>query len=198
MAPAGGDYIYTIRPTLAPACIYKFEGEGGGLVASYTLPEGTPYSTTGLAARCTGDGGAGTDALFLSDWVSRRLTVWPLEAGRPYSFALPASPSSSFVQIAYDWRNALIWGTYNDIVYDVVKFYGIDTTGSVVASFVPDLPDTTRARSIAYYGEYLWIGTTYGVTYGAFYKIHCPDMWEAEDNTNIVPASLGRVKAVFR
>lgn len=92
------------------------------------------------------------------------------------SYTVPAL----MYDIAYDWRKQLIWGGLN-----LVTCFGCTTTGSLVASFNKPLGNI---YGITYYGEYLWLAGTSGY----IYRQHCPG------NLTVAPASLGKVKALFR
>jgi hypothetical protein len=85
--------------------------------------------------------------------------------------------------IAYDWRNNMIWGMNS--AGNQISGYSYDT-GSVVASFQAPAPST---MGLAYTGCYLYAASD---NTGFIYKIHCPG------DIGVAPASVGRVKALFR
>ncbi len=155
--------------------VYDCDGATGSVYGSWN-PGHNPY---GLAPLCTGDGGAGTTALFSQDSNPNYTFVHELTSGsRIRSFSLARA---SAYDIAYDHRNRLLWSCHS------YYFYGFETSGgSVVASF--DAPYWYVCVGAAYHGEYLWIsgGNSY------IYQVHCPVF------TAVAPASLGRVKALFR
>jgi hypothetical protein len=164
--------------------IYNLNAATGSLYTSFTTNAGAYLNYAGLAPRCTGDGGSGTDALFISpDAETQKPISIYSTAGSFIAVFLPARTLEN--DIAYDWRNGYIWGGGINTEYVV---YGITTTGSVAASF--DSPMTVWNRGpFAYYGPYLWIARTSGTVY----KIHCPSLQPA-----VSPSSLGRVKAIYR
>jgi hypothetical protein len=154
--------------------VFDCDAETGSVYGSWN-PGHNPY---GLAPRCTGDGGAGTTALFSQDINPHYTYVHRLTGGRLVG-SFPMAESFSY-DIAYDHRNRLIWTNHS------YYFYGFDaSTGSTVATF--DAPTWYSCVGAAYYGEYLWISGA-----GNIYQVHCPVF------TAVAPASLGRVKTLFR
>jgi hypothetical protein len=96
--------------------------------------------------------------------------------------------NQSWSEVAWDYGNALIWmpkGSINPY------FFAYNTHGSLVTSFAP----TTAGhipQALDYYGEYLWVSSrTLSVPH--VLVIHCPALYEA-----VAPASVGRIKALFR
>ena len=87
---------------------------------------------------------------------------------------------------AWDYRNELIWwgdhGSYKTHVH------GYTRAGSLAASFPSPVG---CVYGCTYLGGYLWISTGYTTQY--IWKVHCPKDFEA-----VVPASVGRVKALYR
>jgi hypothetical protein len=156
---------------------YECDGFSGSVYSSWP----TGHDPYGLAALCTGEGGQGTTAIFSYDEspnfvfthnvsTGSILGSFPLAHATPYDFA-------------YDHRNKLLWKYYH-LDFNI---YGYDpTTGGAVASFARPYPSI--CYSLAYYGEYLWISARYG----NIFVVHCPR------NIGVHPASLGKVKALFR
>lgn len=133
----------------------------------------------GLAAYCTGDGGIGTKAILSSDYTPSECWRHAPSGGRIVSsFTIP---KSSYFDIAWDHRNRLVWMGFPPNV-----IYGYNLSGSIVASFtVPN----TYPYGLAYFGENLWVGCD-GNDY--VYVVKCPG------NIGVAPASVGRVKALYR
>jgi hypothetical protein len=71
--------------------------------------------------------------------------------------------------------------------------YGFTTAGSVVASF-PSPAGNEAIAGCAFYEGYLWV-SAYRTQAG-----NDPYIWQVDvrDLTGVSPASLGRVKALFR
>jgi len=190
LAYDGGGCLYVTGYDVYPKrVLYKLAEDSGSIIASYAKAIPT-YQTDGLAPRWNGHSGARADALFLTDWYADRAYVMPLGIGFGSSFALPAE--TFFVDVAYDWPNGLLWGAKSYTTYKL--FHGVNTSGSIVYSFFCDTGNTATIGGMTYYGGYLYAGSRNGVVY----KIHCPAMGESMDNAGVTPASLGRVKAVFR
>jgi hypothetical protein len=150
------------------------------------ISDGYPYTffparhdmMGGLAAMAIADGGRRPNFMASSDnspfWIYRQ----SLTNGSIYSSFAPSGPC---YDLAWDWRNMLIWtSNYHNIVY------GFLTTGSLRASFrIP----VSYPAGFCYTTQYLWVSTT-GNHY--IYRIHCPYPVSVE------PASIGRIKASFR
>lgn len=139
------------------------------------------HDPMGLAPEATGDGGANPRSIISTD--TSPTYTWlhhPITGSIISSFF---HGGSFCVDIAYDWRNKLIWGGIGNP--GILR--GWNTSGTVVASFL--IPDR-NPYALSYWNQYLWIGTTSPNHY--FYKVHCPFP------VDITPASIGKVKALFK
>lgn len=174
-----GTYLWQNKAYAAPYLTHRTNAANGSIYASYDIPT---YYTHGVAPRATGDYGAGTTALFHSDYYADTIYVMTTAGSISSSFSVPST--CMMYEIAYDWRNGLIWGAMN-ASSGVVTFWGVNTSGSLVASFGVSM---SNSYGLTYAGEYLWAGTTAGM----IYRIHCPN------NLNVEPSSVGKVKALFR
>jgi len=155
--------------------VYDCRSNAGTLYRSW---EATNYAH-GLAPYSTGDGGTGTTAIFSAAespsycW-RRNMTTGSILSSFPL-----ANPSH--YDIPWDQRNAAIW------MADAPRIiYGYSTSGYVRASFAA--PAGTP-RGMAYYGQYLYVSCDANNT---VYIVDCPG------TLCVKPASLGRVKALFR
>jgi hypothetical protein len=175
-----GTYLWQNKAYSAPYETYRTNAANGSIYASFALPTST---THGVAPRATGDYGAGTDALFQSYYSGDIIYVMNLSGSITSSFSIPSE--CMMYEIAYDWRSGLVWGAMN-AVSGQVPIWGVDTSGSLVASFNVSI---SNSYGLTYAGEYLWAGTTAGW----IYRIHCPKI-----NVGVKPASMGKIKAVFR
>ena len=174
-----GNYLWQNKAYTIPYQTYRTSAATGSIYASYPLPTGT---THGVAPRATADYGAGTNALFQSDYRYDQIYVMTLAGSITSSFSVPST--CMMYEIAYDWRNKLVWGAMNAISGQV-PIWGVNTAGSIVVSFgVP----ITYSYGLTYAGEYLWAGNLAGW----IYRIHCPVV------VGVKPASMGKVKAMFR
>ncbi len=174
-APYSGSYLWV--GDALNRCVYMSDPTTGSVYLSYSVAS-RPY---GLAVEGAADGGRAPKAIFTSDGYSNAF-IWrrQLTTG---SIMSSFAATHDVRDIAYDWRNDLIWARAGDTIV------GRDpATGSIAASFAsPPGP----AKAFTYHGEYLWIGTT--TDYHRVYKVHCPGVL-----SRVVPSSLGRVKALFK
>jgi hypothetical protein len=169
-----GGYVYV--GCWSNDTIYRCDSGDGSVIASWAAG----HDPNGLAPVATGDGGSGATSLYCSD--SSPIYFWEHHYTTGSIMGSFAAPHSSYNDIAYDWRNQIIWQYDNDQVV-----YGIDTSGSVVASFA--WTGYGSYNGITYHGEYLFIAADTGDT---IYRVHCPN------NVGVRPASMGKVKAIFR
>lgn len=155
--------------------IYRCKAGTGSIYGSW-LSYQDPY---GLAPWCTGDGGTGTSFIFNTDDDPSRLQIHRIENGlvaRRLDLV-----NETKCDCAFDWRNNLIWRG------SAGRIYGVTPSGVVTASF----PSPAGSpRGLAYYNQYLWIACT---ATRFVYRVHCPHNFTA-----VAPASVGRVKALFR
>ena len=197
-------FFYPLYGDKTRGLTYSYGGGGGLPAGSYLwmgnyqndniyrcrYTDGLPYAVIpayhdmygGLAVRATGDGGR-TPALMLSS-DDNPATVYrqSLTSGSIYNAFYP---SAGLYDLAWDWRNGIVWtGCFSN------KVYGYTESGSLVTSF--ELP-VSYPIGFAYTTNYLWVSTTSGSQ--RIWQIHCP---EFTDNTNVVPASVGKIKATFR
>ncbi len=166
-------YLYQAKSN-TPPYIYRTNEANGSIYSSFSSPG---IQNRGLAPLCTGDGGTGTTALLSPNYSSRVLYHLNITNGSVIS---TYQLSNSMYDPGYDHRNQLIWGGMNG-----TAIYGFATTGSLVASFTSP---GGSPYGMAYYGEYLYVATLSGWVY----QVHCPA------SSTVAPASLGRVKALFR
>jgi len=154
--------------------VYDCQAGTGSVYGSWNAGH-DPY---GLAAYCTGDGGTGTTAILSSDYDPPY--CWRHDPATGSVLSSYEIRNASFMDIAWDHRNKLIWmGTTPNVVY------GYTTTGTVRASFtVPG----TYPYGMAYYNELLWVGCD-GNDY--VYRVKCPG------TLSVRPASWGRIKALY-
>jgi hypothetical protein len=148
----------------------------GSVYLSYSVAS-DPY---GMAVEATADGGRAPTAMLTSD--SSPAYVWrrQLTTGS----ILSSIAATGTYDIAYDWRNKLVWHRSSSTIVGRNP-----TSGSIEASFTsPAGP----ALAFTYYGQYLWIGTT--TSYHRIYKVHCPII----PGVAVVPTSVGKVKAIFK
>jgi hypothetical protein len=168
-----GGYLWQNQAYSSPYRIYRTNEVNGSVYNYYSLP--TNY-VHGSAVLATGDGGEGTTRIILSRYNATSTIYYMTTTG---TISSSISCNTYLYEVAYDWRNRLIWGGMND-----GYVYGFTTTGSRVASF---RKPSGNVYSITYHGQYLWVAGTSGM----FYQIHCPG------NVGVKPTSMGKIKAMF-
>jgi hypothetical protein len=155
--------------------VYRVQENTGSVYFSWNAGH-DPY---GLAPWCTGDGGTGTSYLFSTDDAPSRLYTHQLSNG-----SIVNSNSLLYntrCDCAYDWRNNLVWIGQGGSIYAVAP------SGAPVASFSSP---AGSPRGLTYTNSYLWIACN---SNGFIYRVHCP-----KNFTAVTPASLGKVRAIFR
>jgi len=155
--------------------VYNCHWTTGSVYGSWAAGH-DPY---GLAPQQTGDGGAGTTAIFSSD--SSPSYTWRHNLANGTVLSSFPMPNSDYRDITYDHRNGLIWGAYGANIFG----YAVAGNGSIRASF-PAPPSTSYG--MAYYNYVLFIGCTNGY----IYRVSCPA------SVDVAPASIGKVKALYR
>jgi len=118
-----GGYLWQNKAYTSPYRIYRTNSSTGSIYNYYALPTSVTHGSAPLA---TGDGGSGTTHIILSNYSARRIYYMTTTG----SIARSHSVSQPLYEIAYDWRNKLIWGGMN-----TTTVYGFTTTGSLAASF---------------------------------------------------------------
>jgi hypothetical protein len=174
LAYAWGGNLWQNKAYTSPYRIYRTNSTTGSIFASYALPNSTTHGSAPLA---TGDGGSGTTQIILSRYSATSTVYYMTTTG---SMIRSHTANTYLYEIAYDWRNRLVWGGMND-----GYVYGFTTTGSRVASF---RKPSGNVYGITYHGQYLWVGGTSGY----IYRQHCPIL-----NVGVEPTSVGKIKALF-
>jgi hypothetical protein len=151
--------------------VYQCNASTGSLYGSWEC------GPDGLAPFCTDDYGKGATALYASGMNAYTISKFDLTTHSLISSF--QNPYQAPQDLAYDWRNQLVWASY-----ELGTIWACTTTGS----FVTALPIGSGRRGLAYSAEYLWVTSR-----NMCYKIHCP-----YDFLSMTPASLGRVKTLYR
>jgi hypothetical protein len=176
LAYSSGPYLWQCKAYSSPFLLYRTNPANGSIYNSYSTLSGTCHGSAPLA---TGDAGAGTTAIFVSDYSADRIYVYNATTGSiTSSFSIAAA--ATMYDIAYDWRNEIIWGGMNG-----ATIHGVTTAGSLVTSFTGPW---SGAYGIDYSGQYLYIA----YISGNVFRVHCPM------NLAVEPTSVGKVKALFR
>jgi hypothetical protein len=159
--------------------IYRCNYGNGSVYASFPAKHDM-YG--GIAVSATGDGGLAPTHMLSDETSPSKMYVQHLITGSIYS---SWSTSANVFDLAWDWRNQIIWTGQNGNYV-----YGWDTAGSLVASFV--IPNRSPL-GFAYTSNYLWVACTVGSPAHYIYRIHCP-----QENISVTPSSLGKVKGLYR
>jgi hypothetical protein len=177
---AGGGLYYSSDSALwygEPQFDYVFKANANTGSVLYSWKAG--HNPFGMTAFNTGDGGVGTTNLICTDGLASQLWYHNPTTGSVVGTLPIQEPTDG--DLAYDWRNRWIW------VSNLPQWvYGYRTTGQKVREFWMPV---WRTAGLAYYGRYLWVGCTGNQT---IYRVHCPVF------TAVAPASVGRVKALFK
>lgn len=89
--------------------------------------------------------------------------------------------------LAWDYGNKMIW--YGN--YSTEFVCGTNTNGSIIKSWGVPVP-VSNPYGIAYWGNYLYVSTSSGTPDEYIWVYHCPP------NVTVSPASVGKVKALFK
>jgi hypothetical protein len=219
-------YIYVYCRT-SPYWIYKLDAINGSVYSSFISPQG-PYTRGltysyggggGLPTgnylwmgnyyndhiyRCNPDNGSVYALIPANHDMSGGLAVMARDAGYQPTFMLSNdtspryvfrqsltsgsvyssfAPSQPLYDLAWEGPNDLVWGgnTGNGV-------YAYTTTGRFIESFTMPV---NNVAGLTYRSQYLYVGTTTGSH--RIWVIHCPN-----NRSAVHPASVGRVKALFR
>jgi hypothetical protein len=159
--------------------IYRCNYDNGSVYAS--IPANHDMYG-GIAVSATGDGGYAPTYMLSDETSPSKMFRQHLTTGSVYS---SWSVSANVFDLAWDWRSQLIWTGQNGNYV-----YGWTTAGSLVASFA--IPNRSPL-GFAYTSNYLWVACTVGSPSHYIYRIHCP-----QTNISVTPASVGKVKNLFR
>lgn len=177
----GGGYIWATN--YAYDIIIKFRASDGSFISSWGTGFGTER-TYGICARNYKTGSGTLRGFNISEYHAPH---------RVWNFSTSGSLVSSFqacaaADLAWDYFLKLIWAPDFSDGY----VYGYTEQGRLFSSWSWRVrPTINNAFGVAYYGEYLYVLTTSGTPDEYIWVFHCTWM-------DVEPASLGRVKALFR
>jgi len=174
LAYQSGGYLWQNQCLAKPFAVYVKNALNGSVYHSYSLAY---QYTTGTAPLATGDGGEGTSYIILSNYYYLRPRFYYMTTNGSITGERPVS--QPLFDVAYDWRNRIIWGGR-----DGPFVYGYDMGGGFVTSFRAPV---ANVYGITYHGQYLWVAGNRGY----IYRIHCPGP------SGVRPTSMGKIKAIF-
>ncbi|MGD8719951.1 MAG: hypothetical protein PVH29_14165 [Candidatus Zixiibacteriota bacterium] len=179
-----GSYLWI--GSCANGLISRCNYNNGAVYDRYVSASGAVH---GLAAKAISDGGYQPSTMMASNATPGTITGMGISDGS-YEWSFEAG--KLVYDLAWDWRNTLVWGSHFESGEPCNVAYGYTTNGSLVASF--ELP-VDYPMGFTYTSNYLWVSTTTGSH--RIWKIHCPTLTDGGD-TNVEPASVGKVKAIYR
>ncbi len=181
MSYQGGGYIWATN--YAYDIVVKFRASDGSFISSWGTGFGT-RRTYGICARNWKPSGS-LEGFNISEYYAPR---------RIWNFNTSGSLVSSFqgcaaADLGWDVWDQLVWAA--DVSDGYV--YGYDwRSGRLFSSWTWRVrPTINGAYGVAHYPNYLYVLTTSGTPDEYIWVFHCVTM-------DIEPASLGRVKALFR
>lgn len=175
----GTGYIYYCN--YSRRYVTRARASNGSVVSTWTWPSTASYRY-GICA----DHGGTTAGTYIymtyttNLWWKSRLTGSLVREWR-------TAHNTRSYDLAWDYGNKLIW--YGN--YDNEFVYGCNTNGSIVDSFALPGP-ADNPYGIAYWGRYLYVSTTSGEANEHIWVFECPA------TVGVAPASVGKVKALFR
>lgn len=180
-------YIWTRWNT---SMAFKRRESDGIILASFRL--NLPNNTGGLDCQGDPDVPNSVTAIIanITDWANPTVYRYTTVGSFISSFRHYSGPN--YTDCAWDYGNNLIWITDS---HDNGYVYAFTTAGSRSASFPGPRRGTTTTKAYAscYKSGYLYIGGfLVGTAIDLIWKVHCPA------TVNVRPASLGKVKAVYR
>jgi hypothetical protein len=165
--------------------VYRLNAANGSVRSSWPVISGIIW---GLAAEYDQAGGGPVRGLWMSGANPVAATCYSTTGSIKQVFLW----STQTLDIGWDYNHDLLWGS----VLKSVPYYvcGFTTDGSIVASFPSPAGGDEAIAGCAFYEGYLWL-SAYRTQAG-----NDPYIWQADvrDLTGVSPASLGRVKALFR
>jgi len=161
--------------------IYRCDYNNGSAYASFNANHDM-YG--GIAVMATGDGGNAPSYMLSDDTSPVYIYRQSLTNGSIYSSFVPNI--SSIYDLAWDWRNQVIWTAGGSDRY----IYAFNTAGSRVGSMA--IPNY-YALGFCYTSNYIWVACTIGSPSHYIYMIHCP-----QTNLAVTPTSVGKIKSLYR
>ncbi|MGD8719377.1 MAG: hypothetical protein PVH29_11220 [Candidatus Zixiibacteriota bacterium] len=175
-----GDYLW-LGYYGSNAFVAKVNAANGSVISSFEV-HGVHTMYGGVA--CQGNPGSpGIASVICNDYLPYRACRSTTSGSLINSFEYPSS--TSFRDPGWDYGNDVIWWGHNTSTNPYM--YAYTTMGSLKASFAAP---GSYPYGCDYYDGYLWICRNASPYY--VYQVDCPG------TVTIVPASLGRVKAMYR
>ena len=166
----------------SPSYVARFESGSGSLISTWTWPSGTRY------AICVDHKGTSGGTYIYQSYYNGDFWKSSLGGSLVSSWSMPTSTNS--VDHAWDYKNKLIWC----VNYSTLWISGINPdTHKIVASFQhPRYASISNAYGIAYWPDYLYVSNSRGAPDEYIWVFDCPN------TVGMTPASVGKVKALFK
>jgi hypothetical protein len=166
-------------------CMYRLNARTGSVIDSWPL---YGQRVSGIAAEYNQAKGGKSKGLWVTLAIPRELRCYTVTGSVKQAYLWQTQTSD----IGWDYRHELLWGRfYEPGPYFV---YGFTRTGSLVASFPSPAGSNNPLYGCAFYEGYLWLSASRTQTG------YIPYIWQVDVRclTPVKPASVGRVKALFR
>lgn len=178
----GTGYIYFVN--YYQRFVARFQASSGATISTWTWPTSDSYRY-GLCVDHNGTS-AGTNvytSYYVGDFWQNRLN-----GSLVSSWSMPFSTYD--YDMAWDYGNKLIWCPN----YSTDWIVAIDPdTHKLVESFRhPEQASISSLYGIAYWGQYLYVSNSGGTPDEYIWVFHCPN------TVGVAPASVGKVKALFK
>lgn len=154
----------------------------GSLVSTWNWPSGSRY---GVCSNHTGTSGGNR---IYTNYYTGDFWTHNTSGSEIASWSMPFYTYN--YDMAWDWNNDVIWCSN----YSTDWIYGIDPVSErMLYSFRhPKQADISSCYGVAYWPPYIYVSNSGGTPDEYIWVFHCPN------NVNVAPASVGRVKALFR
>jgi hypothetical protein len=162
--------------------VARGRASNGSLVSTWTWPSGSRY---GVAVNHRGTS-AGT-RMYLN-YYNGDFWTHTTTGSLVSSWSMPFYTYN--YDSAWDWNNNVLWASN----YSTDWVYGINvTTHRMLYSFRhPNQASISSCYGIAYWPPYIYVSNSGGTPDEYIWVFHCPN------NVGVAPASVGRVKALYR
>lgn len=179
----GINNLWTSNPTLD--CMFQLNANTGSVKKSWAL---YGHYLKGIAAEYDQAKGGKAKGLWVTSAFPRMLSFYTMAGSVKQAYLWHINTAD----IGWDYRHELLWGRFVEPGPYLV--YGFTRAGSVVASFPSPAGYDNPLYGCAFYEGYLWVSasrTQTGIQ---------PFIWQVDVRclTAVKPASVGRVKALFR
>jgi hypothetical protein len=178
----GGTFLYINN--YYTRVVGRFHASDGSLVSTWTWPTSMSYR---FGICNTHDGRSGGNRIYQSYWTG---DFWFSTTAGSLISSFRLTVDTLNYDLAWDYGNKLVW--YANYGNDWIA--AVDPgTQKIVASFRhPEEASISSCYGIAYWGKYLYVSNSGGNPDEYIWVFDCPD------GIGVAPASVGRIKALYR